>query len=221
MVFRMTRWKKITLALLLSFVLTVVSCNVWIVESTSSRVFDDLTKLPNHRMALVLGTSHKTVEGEANPFFEKRIEMAAMLYKLGKVDHFILSGDNRSMFYNEPRQMRKALINKGVPATAITLDYAGLRTLDSIVRCKEIFGQEKIIIITQPFHSYRALFISNYYNLDAVAMVAGEPEFEYSVKVRIREYFARTKAVLDLYVLKTTPRFMGQKEEVKISCVGQ
>ena len=99
--------------------------------------------------------------GSPNPFFEKRIETAAELYRIGKIDHFILSGDNRSMYYNEPMAMLKALLKKGVPASAITLDYAGLRTLDSIVRCKQIFGQNKIIIITQPFHSYRALFISS------------------------------------------------------------
>jgi SanA protein len=110
--------------------------------------------------------------------------------------------------------MRKALMKLGVPSAAITLDYAGLRTLDSVVRCQQIFGQDKITIITQPFHSYRALFISLYYNIDAVAMVAGEPDFEYSVKVRLREYLARSKAVLDLYVFKTSPRFLGQKEEL-------
>ena len=102
--------------------------------------------------------------------------------------------------------MLKALLKLGVPASAITLDYAGLRTLDSVVRCKKIFGQNKFIIITQPFHSYRALFISRYHDIDAIAMVTEEPDFEYSVKVRLREYVARTKAVLDLYVLKTPPR---------------
>ncbi|MFZ6009631.1 MAG: SanA/YdcF family protein, partial [Bacteroidota bacterium] len=107
-------------------------------------------------------------------------------------------------------------IKKGVPAEAITLDYAGLRTLDSVVRSKMIFGQDRITIITQPFHSYRALFISNYYDIDAVAMVADEPDLERTFKVRIREYFARTKAVLDLYIFKTTPRFLGNKEEINV-----
>jgi SanA protein len=144
------------------------------------------------------------------------MDTAAELYKIGKIDHFILSGDNRSKFYNEPVEMRKALMSRGVPSSAITLDFAGLRTLDSVVRSKEIFGQDKIIIITQPFHSYRALFISQYYDMDAVAVVASEPELEISFKVRIREYFARTMAVLDLYVFKTAPRFLGKKEDIII-----
>src|SRR5204862_2438607 len=149
----------------------------------------------DHRVALVLGTSHRSVGGGPNPFFQHRIETAAELYQLGKIDHFILSGDNSTKFYNEPLEMRRALIKKGVPDSAITLDYAGLRTLDSVVRCKMIFGQHKITIITQLFHTYRALFISDYYGIDAVVLVADEPELERTFKVRIREYFARTKAV--------------------------
>jgi len=190
--------------------------NLWVVGSTKAKVFTESGKLPEHRVALVLGTSNKTTAGLPNQFFEKRMDTAAELYKIGKIDHFILSGDNRSMFYNEPMAMRKALVSRGVPIIAITLDYAGLRTLDSVVRSKEIFGQDKIIIITQPFHSYRALFISHYYNIDAVAMVASDPGLEISFKVRIREYFARTKAVLDLYILNTSPRFMGEKENIII-----
>jgi len=88
--------------------------------------------------------------------------------------------------------------------------------LDSIVRCKEIFGQSNIIIITQPFHSYRALFISRYFNINAVALVAEEPGQEVAPRVYLREYLARTKAILDLYVLGTTPRHLGQKEPIGI-----
>lgn len=196
-----------------------ILCNFWVVGTTSAKVYETQQQLPDHRMALVLGTSHRTVAGAPNPYFEKRMETAAELFKNGKADHFILSGDNRSRYYNEPIEMRKSLVKKGVPPTAITLDYAGLRTLDSIIRCKQIFGQDKITIITQPFHSYRALFISQYYDIDAVAMVAAEPDFESSVKVRLREYLARTKAVLDLYIFKTSPRYLGQKEEIKVSGV--
>jgi SanA protein len=211
----MRRLKRIMLITSIVFIILLVTCNIWVVQSTKNRVYSDLATLPEHRVALVLGTSHKTVGGGANLFFEKRMETAAELYHLGKIDHFILSGDNSSPYYNEPRAMQKALIGMGIPASAITLDYAGLRTLDSVIRSKEVFGQEKITIITQPFHSYRALFISNYYNIDAVAMVAGEPDLAYSFKVLFREYFARTKAVLDLYVLKTDPRYLGEKVHIK------
>ena len=212
------RWlKRFVFLGCLLLVVIVIACNVWIVKSTEGNVYADLDKLPDHRIALVLGTSHRVVGGGPNPFFQKRIEMAATLYEMGKIDHFILSGDNRTKYYNEPLEMKKALLKKGVPNSAITLDYAGLRTLDSVVRSKKIFGQNKITIITQPFHSYRALFISQYYNMDAVAMVAEDPELEQTFKVRLREYLARTKAVLDLYVFKTDPRFLGEKEEIIIT----
>jgi SanA protein len=197
----------------------VVAANIWVVTSTASKVFLDYRELPdsdNDKVALVLGTSQKLVNGSPNPFFENRIRAAAMLYKEGKVDHFILSGDNRTKYYNEPASMKKALMNYGIPDSVITLDYAGLRTLDSVVRSKEIFGQDELIIITQSFHSYRALFISRYYDIDAVVLVAQEPAEETALKVYFREYFARTKAVLDLYILKTAPRHLGEKEPLNI-----
>ncbi|MBT1703447.1 YdcF family protein [Fulvivirgaceae bacterium PWU20] len=209
--------KRLVLLTALVLVAAVVLCNVWIVKSTENKVYTDINNIPVYNVGLVLGTSHKVVGGAPNPYFHKRIETAAALYKLGKIQHFILSGDNRTIFYNEPWEMRKALIKEGVPDSVITLDYAGLRTLDSIVRSKEIFGQNKITIITQPFHSYRALFISNYYDIDAIAMVADEPGLEQSFKVLIREYFARAKAVLDLYVFKTEPRHLGRKEQINIT----
>ena len=112
--------------------------------------------------------------------------------------------------------MQKALVQKGVPDSLITLDYAGLRTLDSVVRSKEIFGQNRIIIITQSFHCYRALFISQFYEIDALALVAeAPPSWETAIKIYFREFFARPKAVLDLYVLKTAPRHLGDKEPLK------
>lgn len=214
----MMRWVKRTLVILvILMIVALVGSNIWIVKSTESKVFSDPAKLPDHRVALVLGTSHKSIGGGPNPFFEFRIKTAAELYRAGKIDHFIVSGDNRTVYYNEPIEMKKALIKAGVPPTAITLDYAGLRTLDSVVRSKEIFGQNKITIITQSFHSYRALFISQYYNIDAVAMVAEDPELDRTFKVRLREYLARTRAILDLYVFKTAPRHLGEKENINIT----
>lgn len=211
------RWaKRVFTALIISVIVLLLGCNLWIVLSTKGRVFTDAEELPDHRIGLVLGTSHRMEGGGPNPFFEKRISTAAHLYRTGKIDHFILSGDNSTRYYNEPVEMRKALVKAGVPASAVTLDYAGLRTLDSIVRSKEVFGQDKITIITQSFHSYRALFISRFYDIDAVAMVADDPGFDRAPRVVAREFLARTRAVLDLYVLKTEPRYLGKKEKLNI-----
>lgn len=198
------------------FVALLVVSNWWIIRTTSPNIFADYESIPSNPVGLVLGTSSRRSDGSPNPFFHNRMEAAAHLYAMGKIGHIIVSGDNRSRFYNEPLEMKRALVKLGVPESAITLDYAGLRTLDSVVRSKEIFGQDHITIITQPFHSYRALFISNFYHIEAVALVANEPADEPAVSVYVREYFARAKAILDLYVFKTSPRHLGEKEPIVI-----
>ncbi|MFN5170252.1 MAG: vancomycin high temperature exclusion protein [Cyclobacteriaceae bacterium] len=210
---RLLVWGSVAVVAVVVF---VVASNVWIVQSTRQQVITDASNLPAQHVALVLGTSHRLANGLPNPFFKSRIEAAAALYAQGKITHVLVSGDNRTQYYNEPIEMRKALVKAGVPDSAITLDFAGLRTLDSIVRSKEIFGQNRIVIITQPFHSYRALFISRYYHIEAVALVAEEPRNHPAVQVHWREYLARTKAVLDLYVLKTEPRHLGQREPIRL-----
>ncbi len=215
------KWWRVTkrtfVSLLLFFLLLITLTNIWVVMSTEKFLLTNIQEVEDHSVALVLGTSSKLTSGQVNPFFENRIDAAADLYQSGKIVHFILSGDNlSSKYYNEPAEMQKALIKRGVPAKAITLDLAGLRTLDSILRSKEIFGQEKILIITQPFHSYRALFISNYYHIDAMALAAKEPQNEISLKMKVREYLARTRAVIDLYVLNTAPPQMGKKEPLNL-----
>ena len=207
-------WRRVgkgALITLVSCILLIAVANLWVVNSTSENVYTAPETLPSNDVAVVLGTARKLVSGKPNPFFEYRIKMAATLFQAGKVKYFIVSGDNRTKYYNEPIEMKKALVKSGVPDSVITLDYAGLRTLDTIVRCKEIFGQDTITIITQPFHCYRALFISQYYNMNAVAVMTEDPN-PTDVRVYVREYFARAKAVLDLYVFKTSPRHMGEKE---------
>lgn len=215
----MSVWRKVRRGTFIAvgfFFLAVLACNVWVVRSTQSRVFSDVSQLPHNKVALVLGTSSRLVNGSPNPFFVNRMARAAEMFKLKKVEHFILSGDNQTKYYNEPETMRGALMALGVPDSVITLDFAGLRTFDSIVRSREIFGQDSLTIITQPFHSYRALFISDRMNINAVAVVASEPKSETAFQVYIREYFARTKAVLDLYLLDTEPKHLGEKEPLKI-----
>ncbi len=196
--------------------LFILGSNVWVVYSTKDKILRDYKNLPDSSVVLVLGTSNKLSNGLPNPYFEERINAAATLYRQGKAIHFLLSGDNRSRYYNEPEEMRKALIKAGVPERVITLDYAGLRTLDSIVRSKEIFGQSRLIIVTQPFHCYRALFISRYYNIDAVALLFDGNSENAIVRVNIREWFARAKAVLDLYILKTVPHHLGDIEPLEL-----
>lgn len=205
---------KVVLYAVVALVGFVVIINLWVYLSTSSNVHNEIDDLPASQVALVLGTSHRLMNGLPNPFFHERMKTAANLYNKGIVKHILVSGDNATIYYNEPHKMRQALMKLGVPSESITLDYAGFRTLDSIVRCKKVFGQDNIIIITQPFHSYRALFISDFYDIDAVAMTTNEVEA--SINVQVREYLARTLAVWDLYIIKKEPKFLGKKETLEI-----
>ena len=211
--FLFNKWMLLIYCLTILFVLF---SNVIIVNSTQQNIYSTISGTPSKNIALILGTSKYTSSGHTNLFFKYRISAAADLYHLGKVKHIIVSGDNRVHNYNEPRQMRNGLIALGVPESAITLDYAGFRTLDSVVRCKKVFGQNEIVIISQRFHLERALFIANKYEINAVGFAALDPPENYSIKTQVREYFAKTKAVIDLYIINKNPKFLGKKEIIKI-----
>ena len=207
---------KYLIVIVLLCLMALFLSNTLMIMSTENKVYDDIEKVPYHEVGLVLGTSSRTMSGIDNPYFTTRIDRAVDLYKSKKVAHLIVSGDNETVYYNEPVKMQEALMARGVAEEDITLDYAGFRTLDSIVRCKEVFGVSSVTIITQKFHSYRALYISNYNNIDAVVMTT-EPVTEHgSVNVRIREYLARFKALLDLHVLHTAPKFLGARENLSL-----
>lgn len=212
---KITIGKFLGWAIVIGGLLLIVS-NGWVIYSTKKQIYQSLESLPSTDVALVLGTSKKLASGEENPYFNYRIEAAEKLYKSGKVKHLILSGDNETRYYNEPKYMSEALLDKGIPKSAITLDYAGFRTLDSVVRCKEIFGQSKFIIITQKFHAYRAVFIGNHFGVETTAFVADNIPITQSFSVILRELLARPKAILDIYVLDINPRIMGEKEDINV-----
>lgn len=208
-----SKWTFIVIGLLLLF---VIFSNIIIERNTKGVIYTSISDTPSKQVALILGTSRYTSWGGTNLFFKYRIKAAADLYDMGKVKHIIVSGDNSLKSYNEPREMRKALIKLGVPEDAITLDYAGFRTLDSVIRCKEIFDQDEVVIISQRFHLERALFIAQKYEMDAVGYAALDPPDKYSIKTHFREYFAKTKAVIDLYIINKRPKFLGKKEHINI-----
>src|SRR5688572_22923255 len=140
------RWLRRAMIAGVVVLLMVVALNLWMTLRSSDRVFDDAANVPETDVALVLGTGKFTGGGHMNAHFRLRMDSAAALYKAGRVKHFVLSGDNSRDNYNEPGDMKSSLIERGVPASAMTLDYAGFRTLDSIVRAKEIFGITKCVI---------------------------------------------------------------------------
>jgi len=210
------KWIHLGLIIILLLLLFIWACNYWIEKSTAQQVYNDINKLPKNDVALVLGTSKYTTNGYQNPYFYYRIEAAAKLYHTKKIKHIIVSGDNRFKSYNEPKEMQHALEKKGIPSSAITLDYAGFRTLDSVVRSKEVFGQKRITIVSQKFHNHRALFIANRRGIDAIAYNAQDIGIRQGLKTMLREYLARCKAVLDIVLLNKQPKFLGEKIIINI-----
>ena len=203
---RVVKWViKIGIAVAFAGAMVVLVCNWWVVQNTRSQIYFDINELPTNDVGLVLGTSKFVRTGKENLFFRYRMEATARLWKEGKVKYLILSGNNDSEYYNEPVDMQRALVKLGVPASIMTLDYAGYRTFDSVVRCKDYFNQEKITIISQNFHNARALFIGNHEGMEAIAFAAQDVPDGYSFRTLIREYLARPYAMLDVYVLRPQP----------------
>jgi SanA protein len=186
--------------------------------AAAGRVFQSVAEVPQNDIALVLGTSRTTPRGSTNLHFNQRIAAAAALYHAGKVRHLLVSGDNHVAGYDEPTDMRDALVAAGVPASAITLDYAGFRTLDSVVRAKLVFGLQHCTIVTEEFHCPRALWIARQNGIDAVAFAAPDlKSARWTLRVKARECFARAWCGIDLYVLHRGPKFPGPREPIVLT----
>ena len=194
----------------------ILSINAYIANSTKSKIYSDISKIPPKKAALLLGTSKYVSDGRRNYFYTYRIEAAVALYKSGKVRAILVSGDNSTKYYDEPTTMRDDLIKAGIPKRYITLDYAGFRTLDSVVRAKAIFDLEDYIIISQKFHLERALYISKAKGHKSIGFIAKDfSGTAADYRMRFRELLARSKAFLDLYILHKEPKFYGKKEIVR------
>lgn len=188
-------------------VLTLLNFSL-VEQKSANNIQTALNDLPDHHVALVLGTSKYLLDGQVNLFYQYRIQAAWDVYRAGKAQYLLLSGDNGTYEYNEPAMMREDLIELGVPGDRIYLDYAGFRTLDSVIRAKSIFGQSRFICISQSFHLARAIYIGRSVGIDIVGYPARSVSPTYGRTVQVREYLARVKMQLDLLFGKE-PRFYG------------
>ena len=161
-------------------------------------------------VGLVLGCSKYIARGRLNYYFTGRIKAAAQLWHAGKLRCIIVSGDNRAANYNEPRDMRNALVAEGVPEDRIVCDYAGLRTLDSVVRAKKIFGADRLTIISQKEHVERAVAIACHHGIEAEGFEASLPPITRSSRLKqgLRERAARVAMVCD-FILGSQPKHLG------------
>jgi vancomycin permeability regulator SanA len=171
-------------------------------------------EVPPERVALVFGAGLRR-DGTPTVILRDRVETAVQLYKEGKVEKLLMSGDNRIVEYNEPESMRQYALSLGVPDSAIVLDYAGRRTYDTCYRAKVIFGVESAILVTQDFHLPRALFLCNSLGVNAVGVNSNN--YYYLKRLRliwnVRELLATFGAFTDVYVYKPTP-VLGKPEPI-------
>ena len=191
----------------------ILYSNIRIDRYAKGRLYDTVSAVPHYHTALVLGTSPIGRNGGPNLYFLSRIDATAKLYEAGKIDRILVSGDNRKVEYNEPEEMKKALVDKGIPEEVIFLDYAGFRTFDSVVRAKEVFGQSEFIIVSQKFHNERAVFIAGKKGLKAAGFNAADVRASYGFITHVREWGARCKVFLDL-LLGKKPHFLGEPVDI-------
>lgn len=183
---------------LFSILIILIILAPWMIISFSSigKIYTDINNIPNKKYGLLLGTS-PGYNGN-NPFFITRIEATKELYEKKKIEYIIVSGDNSVISYNEPQYMKNALMRAWIPEDVIIMDFAGFRTLDSILRTKNIFSlTDDITIISQPFHLERALFLAKFHDINAIWYWAANVNLFYGLQTYIREIGARWLAIYD------------------------
>jgi SanA protein len=200
----MKLFKKILSDLFLAFtglIILFAALNLYIEIAAFGKTFTSTVEIPFNKTGLLLGTNKNLTKTVKNPFFFYRIDAAVVLYKSGKIENIIASGAQHSKFYDEPKQMKEELIKRGVPKYVITTDPAGFSTIDSIARCRNVFGIKKVTVISQGFHNKRAIYMAERFGIDAVGFNAEDVEGINGFKINVREFFARVKAFIDLFIL--------------------
>jgi len=206
--------KKMLLFLFIMTTVLVFRANYSIEKNAVNKTFSNASEIGKNKVGLLLGTSKILKNGRINLYFKYRVDAAVELFRKGKIEFILVSGDNGNENYDEPTDFKNELIKKGIPENKIFLDYAGFRTLDSVIRAKEVFGQLSITIISQKFHNERAIYLAEKNGISAIGYNAKNLTGKYGVKTRVREYFARTKAYLDV-MFGVSPKFLGAKIEIQ------
>ena len=193
----------------------VSSVEIWTAIQAIGHCHDKIEDCGNNRVAVVLGCSKFFTSGKPNAYFLGRMEAAAALWKSGRIRGIIVSGDNSDRYYNEPKDMREALVKLGVPDEKIVSDFAGLRTYDSVVRTARIFNAEAVTFISQPDHVARAVAIARSLGLNAEGLNAPLPPVAHRTRFSqfLRERAARLAMAVDL-IAHRSPAHLGSKQQL-------
>ena len=182
-------------------------CNQIVVNNAEGKAFSDIDSIKYNKVGLLLGTTPQArITKVKNYFFIYRLDAAEQLYRAGKIEKILISGDEHSLDgVNEPECMRDSLVARGIPERAIILDGKGYRTINSIVNANKVFGLKSFTIISQEFHNERAIYQAEHLGLDVEnlqAYNAKMPKSRRAYITTIREYFARVKMFWDLFISK-------------------
>jgi SanA protein len=203
-------------ALLLLATLLFIGGNFWVVATTAAYIEQHPQQCRPDKVGVVFGTSHWTRSGVRNPHFHARMRTAAELIGQAQVDHLLLSGDNRTQAYNEPRAMWRELYRRGVAAEQMTMDFAGFSTYDTLARARDVFKLDQALLITQSWHLPRAVFIGRALGMDVTGCVADDQAIKVERRLRLREWAARVATLGDLYIWGREPYFLGAPEPIEI-----
>ena len=207
---------KLLLSLMVSALALTLLCSFLVGRTADNALYSNLDALPYKQVGIVLGTSKYSRQGGLNDHYRLRVNAAIELFKAGKIDYILISGDNSTPFYDEPTTIRRDLLKSGIPAQNIYRDYAGFRTLDSILRAHHVFELDSFTIISQAPHSKRALYIAIHHDIDAVAFNAGDGHNS-DISNKIREMLARVLAVMEVHFFNTGPKFLGPTIQIGVA----
>lgn len=214
------KWAKRLLmslgALLLLAALLFVFGNLYVLGSTARYIDRQVLECRPADVGIVFGTSHWTRSGLRNPHFHARMRTSATLIAERRIAHLLLSGDNRTQAYNEPRAMWRDLHRRGVPADQLTMDFAGFSTYDTLARARDVFQLERALLVTQSWHLPRAIFIGRSLGMDVTGCVAEESPTADEWRLRVREWAARVATLGDIYVWDRQPYFLGPAEPIEL-----
>ena len=206
-------WNRLFLAFVLSFVVLGLSsaiANVWVLYAGRPVHKANSRQIPNKTVAIVLGAKIFD-NNRLSATLRDRLEIARRLYTAKKVKKILLTGGHRTHSNNEVRAMYLWLRKQGIPQKVLYTDHAGFRTLDSMARAVKVFEVEDALIVTQRFHLRRSVFLAKQMGINAEGVIADRRRYSGRMKNQMREFIARFKAVLDIYVLGTQPRYLGKK----------
>lgn len=187
-----------------------VGAKLLVIYDSHNRIYTHVKDVPKNRVAVILG-AHVSPSGKLCDVLQCRVDKGIELYKAGKVQKLLMSGDNSVKHYNEPQRMLEYAVKHGVPQKDIAVDFAGRRTYDSMYRAKHIFGLNELIVVSQSYHLDRAIYLCNRLGIQGYGVAATNPTGQ--TRVQLRELPASVEAVFDALIQRPAP-IMGKKEKI-------